>query len=180
MPDKKPKAGKDSTKAGKDTRELPTQYFNSREETTTGQSLFPVTISDEQYSYLANRSAIGNRILNKLADDCFGKWFTISSESEEKVKAMEEFNERLKVKDKFYVGFKFTKTWGYSLLSLGFIETGGVGGDEQAALPPTNVTGIEYIYPIMKERVSEWDEDLDPTSKTYGDIRCWVKILIPL
>jgi SPP1 gp7 family putative phage head morphogenesis protein len=159
-------------KPGKDSRTIPKQYFDVPENVSAIKHNFPEQIEDAHLAYIARRSAIGHRILTKLSDDCFGKWFDIVSESEEKKKALEDFNARLSVKDKFAVAFRFAEIWGYALLSMGFSETPlSPDPDENATLPPNAVKDIEYIYPIMKDRVKEWEEDLNPVSPTYGEIR---------
>jgi len=137
-----------------------------------GVGQFPSVIDDSHYEYIATRMIHGSRTLAKIANDCFDKWFTIEADSQALADEIAALNERLDVQGTFKIVFTFAQVWGYGLISLGWDEMIDEVVNLEAA-PIENSIGIGYISAINKKNVEKINEDLDPTSPTYGNVESY-------
>lgn len=151
----------------KRNQKLP-QYAHHEDFAKSVKEHWKTTIEQGDREKIYTRDALGNRMVNRLANDIFNKWLEIEipEEGNESLKGeIEQLNTRLNVKRAFRRAYMMAMVQGNSLILYGF-------GDWKDSLeePPDNVREIGYLRPIPATFIDKIHKDKDESSETWGEI----------
>lgn len=137
------------------------------------KSLFTKSVKLEVLLDEVKRDEVAYRAMKKVSGDTFDKWFKVKAvfETEDKpherlTRAVEQINEKLRVKETFKLAWELKMLLGYSIIALGWEDPATL---EQ---PATRIKDINYIHPISQQQIAHKGLviDLQRNSPTYGQL----------
>ena len=131
------------------------------------------TLTDDLYDELYERNGVAHKIVTKLSNDRFDKWFDINTESEDFKKQLELLNSSKKggldIRKQFKIARLFAMRHGYSVIYITYNDQA-----KDISEPLLNPNYIEKIEVIRKTDINKIILDDDENSENFGDIKHYV------
>lgn len=123
------------------------------------------------------RTALARVLVDRVASDQWGEWFTLEGGSDSFREAVEAFmrNPTGKVGGKplwwwFKRAQRLARRDGRALLYLGLRESGEVDPQQ----PPGNVQGVRYLHVVQEHQIEGVEVDTDIDSESFTDVKAWL------
>jgi len=130
-------------------------------------------LTDDLYDELYERNGISHKLVNRLADDRFDKWYNPQTDNEELKSQVNLLNsdkqEGLKIRNTFKKARKFALRHGYSVVFLEYEDQA-----ESLEEPVKNPRRIIKLGNIMKTEITKIELNKDPNSLDFGEIEFYV------
>lgn len=123
------------------------------------------------YDELYTRMGLAHKLVNKLADDRFDKWFEVDTDSEDFKDKLDllnsaKINGGLGVKSIFTEGRKFALRHGYSVIFIQYVDKG-----ESLKDPVLNPQAILGLKVISSKDIREIVLEDNPDNENFGEIK---------
>ena len=126
-------------------------------------------LTNDVYDELYTRMGLAHKLVDRLANDRFDKWYEIVSDDEALIKQLEILNSDkavgLNIRNAFKVARKFAYRHGYSIVYMQYEDQA-----ESLSDPLLNPRRIVKLVNLKATEIQEILYDKDVNSDTYGDI----------
>ncbi len=126
-------------------------------------------LTTDLYDELYERMGVAHKIVTRLSDDRFDRWFNVITESEEFKDRLALLNsskkEGLNIRNNQKIARKFAMRHGYSVIFFQYNDQA-----KDISEPVLNPRFIEKLQVITKPEIKEIELDKNPESETFGDI----------
>ena len=141
-----------------------TSFVNQKQWVDSG------SLTDDVFDELYTRMGLAHKLVERLANDRFDKWYEIESDNESLVLQLALLNSDkeggMKIRNTFKKARKFALRHGYSLVFIEYEDQA-----ETLADPVINPRRIVRLENIKKTEIQNIIFDKDENSPTFGDIK---------